>query len=91
MRSRVRGTGPLARLRRHPRTSADIMVPIRIESYRFYYRQGVPAISARGSRLLAPGGPGYYRQGVPAGSWLAVDTFPLEGCSVTVNSAQIGM
>ena len=40
------------------RVSADMMVPIRIESYRFYFRHGVPAISARGSRLLPPRGPG---------------------------------
>ena len=80
MRSRVRGTGPLARLRRHPRIL-----------WCRYGSKVIDSITDRGSRLLAPGGLGYYRQGVPAGSWLAVDTFPLEGCSVTVNSAQIGM
>ena len=87
MRSRVRGTGPLARLRRHPRTSADIRGHYGADTE----RKVIDSITDRGSRLLAPGGLGYYRQGVPAGSWLAVDTFPLEGCSVTVNSAQIGM
>ena len=69
-----------ADIRRHPRTL-----------WCRYGSKVIDSISDRGSRLLAPGGLGYYRQGVPAGSWLAVDTFPLEGCSVTVNSAQIGM
>ena len=69
-----------ADIRRHPRTL-----------WCRYGSKVIDSISDRESRLLAPGGLGYYRQGVPAGSWLAVDTFPLEGCSVTVNSAQIGM
>ena len=65
--------------RASPRTSADIRGHDGADTDR------------KLSILFPPGGLGYYRQGVPAGSWLAVDTFPLEGCSVTVNSAQIGM